>query len=119
MKLMTANEVAQLLNVSVQRVYELIRLHLIPSVRLGRQVRVGEESLRDWIQTGGQGLAGGWQQESNQGGDSATSETDDAVGEDRCRARPRDFAHHVADGPGGFTGIADLNDDHQGLARWC
>ncbi len=38
--LLTIPEVAAILNVSVPRVYELIRLRLLPAVHLGRQVRV-------------------------------------------------------------------------------
>lgn len=38
--LLTIPEAAAILNVSVPRVYELIRLRLLPPVHLGRQVRV-------------------------------------------------------------------------------
>ncbi|HXG94459.1 MAG TPA: helix-turn-helix domain-containing protein [Blastocatellia bacterium] len=39
------------------RVYEAARLGLIPSVRIGRQVRFDEDSLRDWIRRGGSAQA--------------------------------------------------------------
>jgi excisionase family DNA binding protein len=38
---------------SEQRVYECARLGLIPSVRIGRQVRFDEDALREWVQRGG------------------------------------------------------------------
>jgi excisionase family DNA binding protein len=53
MKMLTAPEVAQLLRVKPARVYELARLGMIPCLRIGRQVRFAEESLREWIACGG------------------------------------------------------------------
>lgn len=38
---------------SEQRVYECARLGLIPSVRIGRQVRFDEDALREWVKNGG------------------------------------------------------------------
>lgn len=38
---------------SEQRVYECARLGLIPSVRIGRQVRFDEDALREWVRRGG------------------------------------------------------------------
>jgi len=50
MRLLTANEVANILRVSTARVYELARIKSIPSITLGqRQVRFDEAALRDWI----------------------------------------------------------------------
>ena len=46
MKLIDAKRLAELLGVSDSRAYELIRAGIIPSVRLGRQVRVSEEALQ-------------------------------------------------------------------------
>ncbi len=60
MKLLLAEEVADLLRVSRSRVYELIRQGVVPGVHVGRQVRVPEEGLRRWIEEGGQALSGGW-----------------------------------------------------------
>lgn len=54
MKLLTAKQVAVILQVSPARVYEMTRLHLIPSVRMGRQIRFNEEALKNWITVGGQ-----------------------------------------------------------------
>lgn len=54
MKLLTAKEVSQVLQVKPARVYELARERVIPSVRLGeRQVRFDESALREWIARGG------------------------------------------------------------------
>jgi excisionase family DNA binding protein len=52
--LLTIPEVAAILNVSVPRVYELIRLRLLPAVHLGRQVRVKPDVLAEWLAQGGQ-----------------------------------------------------------------
>ncbi|MDQ3817759.1 MAG: helix-turn-helix domain-containing protein [Acidobacteriota bacterium] len=54
MRLLTAQEVSDLLQVPVARVYELVRLNLLPVVKLGeRQMRFNEEQLREWIERGG------------------------------------------------------------------
>lgn len=58
MKLLTAEEVAQVLRISKYRVYELVRRGLIPSVRLGeRQIRFDESRLLLWIEQGGSNTA--------------------------------------------------------------
>lgn len=50
MKLLTANEVANILRVSTARVYELARIKSIPSITLGqRQVRFDETALHEWL----------------------------------------------------------------------
>ena len=59
-KLLTMSEVATILNVTVARAYELARTGLLPTVKLGRQVRVDETRLREWIEAGGAALPGGW-----------------------------------------------------------
>jgi excisionase family DNA binding protein len=58
MNLLTVPEVAQILRVPPARAYDLARREEIPVVRLGRQIRVEEESLRAWIAGGGCGLTG-------------------------------------------------------------
>jgi len=63
MKLLKAEAVAKILDVSKARVYELIRLEILPAVKLGRQVRVEEQDLYEWIALGGRDLAGGWKRE--------------------------------------------------------
>ncbi len=47
--LLTIPEVAKLLRVNTARAYELARTGAIPSVRLGRQVRVSHAALLDLI----------------------------------------------------------------------
>jgi excisionase family DNA binding protein len=57
MRLLTVSEVAEILKVSRARTYELIRRQLLPAVKVGRrQIRVSEQSLRDWISHGGSQL---------------------------------------------------------------
>ena len=45
--------VAGRLGVSKDRAYELVRLGILPAVRLGRQVRVDEDVMHKWIVSGG------------------------------------------------------------------
>jgi len=59
-KLMTIEQVAAILNVKTTRAYELARTGVLPTVRLGRQVRVDERRLLAWIESGGATLPGGW-----------------------------------------------------------
>jgi excisionase family DNA binding protein len=56
MRLLTAKETAEILKVTPPRVYELARVGLIPSVRMGRQVRFHEAKLIEWIEQGGSTL---------------------------------------------------------------
>jgi excisionase family DNA binding protein len=58
--LLTVAETADVLRVTPQRVYELIRDGLLPGIRLGRQVRVDDAQLQAWIAGGGRRLAGDW-----------------------------------------------------------
>jgi excisionase family DNA binding protein len=62
--LLTAQQVAVLLQVPKARVYELAREGLIPAVRLGRQIRVSASALDDWIADGGQALPDGWRRDN-------------------------------------------------------
>lgn len=54
MKFLTVNEIAETIGLSTGRVYETIRLGLLPAVRIGRQVRVEEQAFQDWVSNGGQ-----------------------------------------------------------------
>ena len=56
MRLLTAKETAAILRVTLPRVYELARGGLIPSVRMGRQIRFHESKLMEWIEQGGSAL---------------------------------------------------------------
>lgn len=58
--LLTVETVAARLGVTTARGYELVREHIIPSVRLGRQIRVDPDQLEEFIRSGGQSLSGGW-----------------------------------------------------------
>jgi excisionase family DNA binding protein len=53
-RLLKADKVAEILDVSVQRVYELTRERRIPFVQLGeRQYRYSEAALSTWLEDGG------------------------------------------------------------------
>ncbi len=54
MRFLTVNEIAETLGMSTGRVYEVLRLKLIPAVRIGRQVRVEEQAFMEWVSKGGQ-----------------------------------------------------------------
>lgn len=54
MQLIDAKQAAQILQVRKARLYELVRLGMIPSVRLGqRQVRFDLDALAAWSKSGG------------------------------------------------------------------
>ncbi len=63
LRLLTISEVAKVLRVPIPRAYGLARSGVIPTVRIGRQVRVAENALQAWIGQGGQALPGGWRKE--------------------------------------------------------
>lgn len=53
-KLLVAGEVAELLRVDRQRVYELVRTKQIPAIRVGeRQYRFSREAIDRWLENGG------------------------------------------------------------------
>ena len=53
-ELLTAKDVAKILNVKEARVFELTRQNLIPFIRLGtRQYRYSEKAIFEWIENGG------------------------------------------------------------------
>jgi excisionase family DNA binding protein len=56
-KLLLADEVASLLRVNKDRVYQLARDNQIPHVRVGRQVRFQESALKEWLSNGGSNIA--------------------------------------------------------------
>lgn len=53
MLLLTAEQVAEQLQVKKSRVYEMARLGIIPSVRMGRQIRFDQRALEEWVARGG------------------------------------------------------------------
>ena len=53
-QILVADEVAEMLRVDRQRVYELARRNAIPVIRIGdRQYRFDAEAIRQWIERGG------------------------------------------------------------------
>lgn len=53
-QILVAEEVAELLRVDKQRVYELARTKQIPVIRLGeRQYRFDEQAIQKWLEKGG------------------------------------------------------------------
>lgn len=53
-RLIKADKVAEILDVSKQRVYELTRERRIPFIQLGdRQYRYSETALQAWVEDGG------------------------------------------------------------------
>lgn len=59
-KLLRVSAVAELLDISDQRAYELIRSGMLPAIRVGRQIRVAPAALAEWIDGGGTPLPGHW-----------------------------------------------------------
>jgi excisionase family DNA binding protein len=49
MRLLTAGEVAESLQVPKPRVYELARQRMLPAIRIGRQIRFREQALETWL----------------------------------------------------------------------
>lgn len=59
-QILIANEVAGMLRIDRQRVYELVRQGAIPSIRLGeRQIRFSRQAIEKFIADGGNQNAGG------------------------------------------------------------
>lgn len=59
-RLLGADEAAKYLAVKRFRIYELARTGIVPSVRLGRQLRFAPAALDAFIAQGGRPLGGGW-----------------------------------------------------------
>jgi len=59
-KLLNVKVVAEMLDATEYRVYTLAREGILPSVRLGRQLRFSAEALDKFIANGGKPLPGGW-----------------------------------------------------------
>lgn len=62
-KLMSPKAAFDIIGVSEQQGYSLIRQGILPVVKVGRQYRVDPEALRDWIRSGGRSFEGGWRKE--------------------------------------------------------
>jgi excisionase family DNA binding protein len=63
-RLLRVAEVATRLDITEARAYELARTGALPTVRIGRQIRVDPDALQAWIDNGGQPLPGGWRREA-------------------------------------------------------
>ncbi|RIV24734.1 DNA-binding protein [Alicyclobacillaceae bacterium I2511] len=59
-KLLKLSEVAEVLNVTEDRAYQMAREGILPCIHMGRQVRVKPEALESWLANGGKALPGGW-----------------------------------------------------------
>lgn len=65
--MLLAREVARMLRVPEARVYDMARQGLIPTIRLGRQLRFDEQQLAEWAAKGGRSLPGVWRRELDVG----------------------------------------------------
>ena len=65
MRFYTVEEVADLVKLSRGRVYEAIRLNLLPAVHIGRQVRIEEQSFQAWVAHGGKTHPGRWKRQAS------------------------------------------------------
>lgn len=61
--LLRISDVAEILDVTTARAYELARDGTLPVVRLGRQYRVDPDRLQEWLDNGGKPLPGGWKRD--------------------------------------------------------
>ena len=53
-EILIADEAAELLRVSKQRIYELARTNKIPTIRVGeRQFRFSKQAIERWLENGG------------------------------------------------------------------
>lgn len=71
-QILIADEVAELLRVDRQRVYELARRNAIPVIRLGeRQYRFDAEAIKQWMERGGRAASDGGRNEDERASDAA------------------------------------------------
>lgn len=63
-ELFDMDETSAMLGVGKPRAYELVRLGILPHVRLGRQIRVSRRALENFIAQGGCGLSAASRQQS-------------------------------------------------------
>ena len=65
LRFFTVPEIADLLQMKRERVYEAVRLGLVPAVHIGRQIRIEERAFAEWVRDGGQTHAGGWRHQAS------------------------------------------------------
>ncbi len=61
--LLRVGAVARMIGTTESRAYELVRLGVLPGVRLGRQLRFDPDQIEEFIAAGGKGLPGGWRRQ--------------------------------------------------------
>ncbi len=62
--LLRSKEAADKLSITEDRLYAYTREGILPVVKIGRQLRWSEESLNEFIRSGGSGFSGGWKKEA-------------------------------------------------------
>lgn len=65
LRFFTVPEIADLLQMKRERVYEAVRLGLVPAVHIGRQIRIEEKAFVEWVRDGGQTCAAGWRHQAS------------------------------------------------------
>ena len=65
LRFFTVPEIADLLQMKRERVYEAVRLGLVPAVHIGRQIRIEERAFVEWVRDGGQTHAAGWRHQAS------------------------------------------------------
>ncbi|MTV61782.1 helix-turn-helix domain-containing protein, partial [Streptococcus pneumoniae] len=65
LRFFTVPEIADLLQMKRERVYEAVRLGLVPAVHIGRQIRIEEKAFVEWVRDGGQTHAAGWRHQAS------------------------------------------------------
>jgi excisionase family DNA binding protein len=65
LRFFTVPEIADLLQMKRERVYEAVRLGLVPAVHIGRQIRIEQKAFVDWVRDGGQTCAAGWRHQAS------------------------------------------------------
>ena len=65
LRFFTVPEIADLLQMKRERVYEAVRLGLVPAVHIGRQIRIEQKAFVDWVRGGGQTCAAGWRHQAS------------------------------------------------------
>jgi excisionase family DNA binding protein len=52
-KFMRISEASETLNISTTTIRRLIKAGVLPAVRVGRQIRIDRDRLREWLAAGG------------------------------------------------------------------
>ena len=65
-KLLKISEASNIINCSRSRTAALVRMGILPAVRLGRQIRIDPNKSQAFIEQGGQPLPGGWKRRTDE-----------------------------------------------------